>query len=103
MVVHDFDWQTVPVVVGTSVVVLSGLYFLLRGDKKKKKKKLPQTLQDSTVKYPLPLIEKEVRLELHVFLCMPVSTCFRVSMILYLQGNHSDNSDSDTGLSQIID
>ncbi|XP_029552812.1 NADH-cytochrome b5 reductase 2 [Salmo trutta] len=49
---------TVPVVVGTSVVVLSGLYFLLRGDKKKKKK-LPQTLQDSTVKYPLPLIEKE--------------------------------------------
>lgn len=66
MVVHDFDWQTVPVVVGTSVVVLSGLYFLLRGDKKKKP--LPQTLQDSTVKYPLPLIEKEVRLELHAFL-----------------------------------
>ncbi|KAJ8002786.1 hypothetical protein DPEC_G00162570 [Dallia pectoralis] len=46
---------TVPVVVGASVVVLSGLYLLLRGGEKKP----PKTLLDSTVKYSLPLTDKE--------------------------------------------
>ncbi|XP_010881833.2 NADH-cytochrome b5 reductase 2 [Esox lucius] len=46
---------TVSVVVAASVVVLSVLYFLLRGGGEK----LPKTLLDSTVKYSLPLTEKE--------------------------------------------
>ena len=50
--------QTVPVVVGVSVVVLTGLYFLFTG--RPTKEQLPQTLQDPTVKYSLPLVEKEV-------------------------------------------
>lgn len=48
---------TIPVVVGVSVVVLTGLYFLFRGEPKKKRQ--PEALQDPTVKYSLPLIEKE--------------------------------------------
>nr|ACO09665.1 NADH-cytochrome b5 reductase [Osmerus mordax] len=48
---------TVPVVVGVSVVVLTGLYFLFTG--RPTKKQLPQTLQDPTVKYSLLLVEKE--------------------------------------------
>ncbi|KAE8295832.1 NADH-cytochrome b5 reductase 2 [Larimichthys crocea] len=42
----------IPVVVAVAVVVVSVLFFL-------QKKKLPVTLQDSSVKYPLPLIEKQ--------------------------------------------
>ncbi|KAE8295804.1 NADH-cytochrome b5 reductase 2 [Larimichthys crocea] len=45
----------IPVVVAVAAVVVSVLFFL----QKKKKKKLPVTLQDSSVKYPLPLIEKQ--------------------------------------------
>lgn len=52
-----FVLQMIPVVVAVAVVVVSVLFFL----QKKKKKKLPVTLQDSSVKYPLPLIEKQVR------------------------------------------
>ncbi|XP_062317786.1 NADH-cytochrome b5 reductase 2 [Osmerus eperlanus] len=48
---------TVPVVVGVSVVVLTGLYFLFTG--RPTKNQLPQTLQDPTVKYSLLLVEKE--------------------------------------------
>ncbi|XP_060892800.1 NADH-cytochrome b5 reductase 2 [Labrus mixtus] len=49
----------IPVVAAVSVVVVSAMYFLLQGSAGKKKKKLPVTLQDSTVKYPLPLIHKQ--------------------------------------------
>ncbi|CAK6969952.1 NADH-cytochrome b5 reductase 2 [Scomber scombrus] len=48
-----------PVVVAVSVLAVTVLYFLLRGSAGEKKKKLPVTLQDSTVKYPLQLIEKQ--------------------------------------------
>ncbi|KAL0968560.1 hypothetical protein UPYG_G00268480 [Umbra pygmaea] len=47
---------TIPVVAGVSVVILSVIYLLFRGGRKKK---CPATLQDSSVKYPLPLTEKE--------------------------------------------
>ncbi|XP_034541831.1 NADH-cytochrome b5 reductase 2 [Notolabrus celidotus] len=49
----------IPVVGAASVVVVSALYFLLRGSTGEKKKKLPVTLQDPTAKYPLPLINKQ--------------------------------------------
>ncbi|XP_056137915.1 NADH-cytochrome b5 reductase 2 [Lampris incognitus] len=46
-----------PLAVAFSLVVASLLYFLLlRGEKKKK---LPYTLQDPTIKYPLRLIKKQ--------------------------------------------
>ncbi|KAM8892301.1 NADH-cytochrome b5 reductase 2 [Spinachia spinachia] len=45
-----------PVVVAVSVMVLTLLYFLLGGQKKKK---LPVTLHDPMVKYPLPLVDKQ--------------------------------------------
>ncbi|XP_035521211.1 NADH-cytochrome b5 reductase 2 [Morone saxatilis] len=49
----------ISVVAAVSVVVVTVLYFLLRGSAGGKKKKLPVTLQDPTVKYPLPLIDKQ--------------------------------------------
>ncbi len=55
--------QTVPVLIGISIVVITVLFFLLKlggsnGDRKQSK--FPKTLQDPNLKYPLPLIEKEV-------------------------------------------
>lgn len=52
--------QTIPVVAAVSVVVATLLYFLLRGTAGEKKKKLPVTLQDPMLKYPLRLINKQV-------------------------------------------
>uniref|UniRef100_A0A4W6EFZ4 NADH-cytochrome b5 reductase n=1 Tax=Lates calcarifer TaxID=8187 RepID=A0A4W6EFZ4_LATCA len=49
--------QIIPVVAAFSVVVVTMLYFLLRGSVGEKK--LPVTLQDSMVKYSLPLIDKQ--------------------------------------------
>ncbi|XP_059191469.1 NADH-cytochrome b5 reductase 2 [Centropristis striata] len=49
----------IPVVGAVAVVVVTVLYFLLAGSAGKKKKKLPVTLQDPAVKYPLPLIHKQ--------------------------------------------
>ncbi|XP_071391355.1 NADH-cytochrome b5 reductase 2 isoform X1 [Centroberyx affinis] len=51
---------TIPAAVALLVVVASVLYFLQRGSGgEKKKKKLPATLQDPMVKYPLCLIDKQ--------------------------------------------
>uniref|UniRef100_A0A665TKK7 cytochrome-b5 reductase n=1 Tax=Echeneis naucrates TaxID=173247 RepID=A0A665TKK7_ECHNA len=47
----------IPVVAAFSVVVVTALYFLLRGSSGGRK--LPVTLQDPTVKYSLPLINKQ--------------------------------------------
>ncbi len=51
--------QTVPVVVGVGVVVITAVLakIFLFGNKKKKP---PVTLKDPTVKYPLKLVDKEV-------------------------------------------
>lgn len=49
--------MTIPVVAAVSVVVVTVLYFLLRSSSGQKKG--PVTLQDPTVKYPLPLIHKQ--------------------------------------------
>ena len=57
--------QILPVVVAAFVVAVTVLYFLLRGSAGEKKKKLPVTLQDPTVKYPLQLIEKQVGADIH--------------------------------------
>lgn len=62
-----FVLQTVPVVAAVFVVVVTVLYFLLQGSGGEKKKKLPVTLQDPTVKYSLPLVEKQVG-------CVPTCT-----------------------------
>ncbi|XP_078112275.1 NADH-cytochrome b5 reductase 2 [Sander vitreus] len=48
---------TIPVVAAVSVVVVTVLYFLLGGSAGQKK--LPVTLQDTMVKYSLPLIDKQ--------------------------------------------
>lgn len=50
-----------PALVAVSVVVVTVLYFLLRGFAGEKKKKLPVTLQDPTAKYPLCLLNKQVK------------------------------------------
>ncbi|XP_008309557.1 NADH-cytochrome b5 reductase 2 [Cynoglossus semilaevis] len=50
----------VPVLMALFLVLMAFVYFLLGGASGgKKKKKLPVTLQDPTVKYSLPLIEKQ--------------------------------------------
>lgn len=60
------------------VAVLGTLLYLLLGSAGERKKKLPVTLQDPTVKYPLPLIHKEVgctqthTLKVH---CVVTPTC----------------------------
>lgn len=54
-----FVLQVIPVLLAVFAVVGTVFYFLL-GSSGEKKKKLPVTLQDPTVKYPLPLIRKEV-------------------------------------------
>lgn len=51
--------QTVPVLVAVSVLVVTVFCFLLRGSAGGRKR-LPVTLQDPTVKYPLRLINKQV-------------------------------------------
>lgn len=60
---HDhtliFVLQVIPGLVAVFVLVGTVFYFLL-GSSGEKTKKLPVTLQDPTVKYPLPLIRKEV-------------------------------------------
>lgn len=50
--------QTVPVLVALSVLVLTVLWFLMRGSAAGRRP--PVTLQDPTVKYPLCLIDKQV-------------------------------------------
>ena len=53
--------QSLPVLAALSLVAVSVLYLLCRGSGgTQKKKKLPVTLQDATLKYPLRLIDKEV-------------------------------------------
>lgn len=60
--------QIIPAGAAVFVVVVTVLYFLLQGSgEEKKKKKLPVTLKDPTVKYSLPLIEKQVG-------CIPTHT-----------------------------
>lgn len=51
--------QTVPVLVAVAVLVVTVVCFLLRGSAGGRKK-LPVTLQDPTLKYPLRLINKQV-------------------------------------------
>ncbi|XP_030646336.1 NADH-cytochrome b5 reductase 2 isoform X1 [Chanos chanos] len=51
-----------PVLIGVFVLVATVLYMILNpvnSNGQKKQSKFPKTLKDSTVKYPLPLIEKE--------------------------------------------
>lgn len=50
--------QTVPVLVALSVLVATALWFLVRGSARGRR--LPVTLQDPTVKYPLSLVNKQV-------------------------------------------
>lgn len=50
--------QTVPVLVALSVLVLTVLWFLMRGSAAGRRP--PVTLQDPTVKYPLCLTDKQV-------------------------------------------
>ena len=52
-----FVLQMIPVVAAVFVLVVTAVYFLLQGEKKKK---LPITLQDPMVKYPLRLVDKQV-------------------------------------------
>lgn len=54
-----------PVFIGLVVVFATVFFFLKAGnsDRGKKVSKLPKTLQDPGVKYPLPLLEKEVSYE----------------------------------------
>lgn len=60
------------------MAVATVLYFLLRGFAGEKKKKLPVTLQDPTVKYPLRLVDKQVEQ--------------RVSVLLLLAHTHSNDT-----------
>lgn len=50
--------QTVPVLVALSVLVVTVLWFLVRGSVRGRRP--PVTLQDPTVKYPLSLVNKQV-------------------------------------------
>lgn len=57
--------------IGISVVVITVLYLVLnsRGSNRdRKQSKFQKTLQDPNLKYPLPLIEKEVSPNLNVYL-----------------------------------
>lgn len=72
-----FVLQTIPVVATVSVVVVTVLYFLLGGSAGQKK--LPVTLQDTMVKYSLPLIDKQVD-------CTQTQTFNQESVLLILAG-----------------
>lgn len=55
-----------PVLIGLVAVLATVLFLFLKAgnsDRGKKASKLPKTLQDPGVKYPLPLLEKEVSYE----------------------------------------
>lgn len=56
-------FQTVPVLVGVGVVAVTAILakIFLPGLFGSKKKGPPITLKDSTLKYPLKLVDKEVR------------------------------------------
>lgn len=54
--------------VAATVVVATVLYVLMQVSGGEKKKKLPVTLQDPTVKYPLRLVEKKVEQRMKVYL-----------------------------------
>nr|Q0P487.2 RecName: Full=NADH-cytochrome b5 reductase 2; Short=b5R.2 [Danio rerio] len=58
------DILTAPVLIGVSIVVITVLYLFLKpagsnSTPPKPQNKIPKALQDPSVKYPLPLIEKE--------------------------------------------
>lgn len=55
-------------VVAATVVVATVLYVLMQVLGGEEKKKLPVTLQDPTVKYPLRLVEKKVEQRMKVYL-----------------------------------
>lgn len=55
-------------VVAATVVVATVLYVLMQVLGGEKKKKLPVTLQDPTVKYPLCLVDKQVEQRMNVYL-----------------------------------
>lgn len=68
-----FVLQMIPVVAAVLAVVVTVLYVVLRGSAGEKKKKLPVTLQDSMVKYALPLVDKQVScIQTHTFNKEPV-------------------------------
>lgn len=50
----------ISVLLAIAVLAATVLYFLSSGSAEEKKAKGPITLQDPTLKYPLPLISKEV-------------------------------------------
>lgn len=55
--------QMYPVLIGLVAVLAAVLFLFMKtgnSESRKKTSKLPKTLQDPSVKYPLPLIEKEV-------------------------------------------
>uniref|UniRef100_A0A671KL98 Cytochrome b5 reductase 2 n=1 Tax=Sinocyclocheilus anshuiensis TaxID=1608454 RepID=A0A671KL98_9TELE len=61
--------QTVPVLIGRSIVLITVLFLILKpggSNGGRKQSKFPKTLQDPNVKYSLLLIEKEVRRNLNV-------------------------------------
>lgn len=57
---------TLQMVVACTVLVATVLYVLMQAFGGEKKKKLPVTLQDPTVKYPLCLVEKQVERRMRV-------------------------------------
>ncbi|KAK2838423.1 hypothetical protein Q7C36_013237 [Tachysurus vachellii] len=59
---HENMELTCPVLIGLATVLVTVLFFFLKSgnsESRKKVSKFPKTLQDPSVKYPLPLIEKE--------------------------------------------
>lgn len=69
--------RALQMMVAATVVVATVLYVLMQVLGGEKKKKLPVTLLDPTVKYPLRLAEKQVELRIRVclsFLFNPAQT-----------------------------
>lgn len=67
-----FVWPP-QMVVAATVVVATVLYVFMQVLGGEKKKKLPVTLQDPTVKYPLRLVDKQVERRMKVYL-----SCFKL-------------------------
>lgn len=89
--------QTVPVLVAASVLVITVLCFLLRGSAGGRKR-LPVTLQDPTVKYPLRLINKQVDI---LIICVVGSVQHSYDRKDYLECNDTDSKHIEVTLEMV--
>uniref|UniRef100_A0A673IHK3 cytochrome-b5 reductase n=1 Tax=Sinocyclocheilus rhinocerous TaxID=307959 RepID=A0A673IHK3_9TELE len=107
----------IPVLIGISIVLITVLFLILKpggSNGGRKQSKFPKTLQDPNVKYSLPLIEKEVRQNLNVYIgflltlhyislsCHYVYLSAKVNGNLVIRAYTPVSSDEDKGYIDLV-